>query len=497
VKKAVLISLLLAGSVLVFFNVDRGGHLRDVDEAAWLFNGAYLDLYITGDWDNQYWRAFDKYAHHPPVGNYLFGALLYAIGEPIKSMEPRRFWYENDLDLTYNPIGFIRGLNQRFTARQVVAGRYAAAAVGFLAAVSIMVLAWRLAGPVAGYVSFFLLILHPAFLDVATLCSIETTIMLFSILCVLFGYEMGCAFTKRSRLALVWCVLCGVCLGLFFATKISAFPWVVAVIISAVAGAEGGRAIKLSLLGSALIFAFAVAVAIVVDPALHGNFLTTTIERVEWRLLRVEIQSILFLGQRIPTVLGRLAFASYWLFFVSVISSVMFVLAITGVVGRWLPYSGVDSRRQSLIVSLAIYSLVLVVITVPLAWMRYVATSVPFIVLLEGLGAACLWSAFRQRRFLEAAGQRLILVLIFVSAFMSTALTFGFDRYRWHEPPWPTQKEIRTSIMFALSLGYPGHDLEMHKELLEYFTETGNQKWADYQRSWIKRMEGRHDGQGK
>ena len=45
--------------------------------------------------------------------------------------------------------------------------------------------------------------------------------------------------------------------------------------------------------------------------------------------------------------------------------------------------------------------------------------------------------------------------------------------------------------MFALSLGHPGHDLQMHKELLEYFTETGNRKWADYQRSWIDRMEKR------
>ena len=85
--------VIVAGTAFTMLNVDRSGRLRDIDEAAWLFNGYYLDLYATGRWDDRAWNEFDMCAQHPPAANYLFGALLHAIGEPMKSMEPRRFWF--------------------------------------------------------------------------------------------------------------------------------------------------------------------------------------------------------------------------------------------------------------------------------------------------------------------------------------------------------------------------------------------------------------------
>lgn len=493
---AVLVAaVLVIGAVFSVASVDRSDRIRDVDEAAWIFNGAFLDLYLSGDWDNPDWNAFDVYAHHPPLGNYIFGALLYAIGEPVKSMEPRRFWYANSFDIAWRPGYFIEGLYDRVTGRQLVAGRILSALVGWLAAVALMVLAWRLIGPVAGISSYALLLLHPVFRDVATLCSVESLIMLLSVLTVLFSWEMGRSMSCNRPVAALWCLLAGVCFGLFLATKISAIPWIAAVAMAAIAGARGKREIALSLLGIAAVALVAFGLAVLLDPGLHRAPLATTIERIELRFIQVDMQSRFFLWQRIPDIWGRLAFSSYWAFFSSAFAFILFLLALAGVGGRFLCSPVSPDRGRSLVVSLAALSFFMVAATLPLAWVRYVATALPFIALLGGLGSENLrniapnWRRLARPRRLAVGSIAGFLVLA------SILLSFGFRFYGWHEPPAPSNEELRISRMFLFSLKNPGIDRGVHNELLRYFEDRGERVWADYQRSWLEKMKNGADNE--
>ena len=70
------------GAGLCILQVDQRPALRDIDEAAWISNGRFFDLFVEGKTQDPAWWAFDRYAHRPPIGNYVVGLVLHAVGEP-------------------------------------------------------------------------------------------------------------------------------------------------------------------------------------------------------------------------------------------------------------------------------------------------------------------------------------------------------------------------------------------------------------------------------
>lgn len=482
--------ILIGGLVFNISRVDTSYNLRDIDEAAWVFNGYFLDLYISGDWKNPDWNAFDRYANHPPVGAYVFGLLEHAIGEPMKSMEPRRFWFENDLDAVNFPEPFIKGLMERLTPKQLIAGRMMAAVFGWFAAIALMILAWRLVGPIAGIASFSLFLVHPAILQVSNLCSIETFIILISIFTVMAAFEMGSAIDVHRGKMIRWWVLLAFAFGLFLGIKISAFTWVAAIAVAAVAGTSNRRTALHAILGVALAVVAAFGIAILLDPGLHTNPLQVTLERLDWRLLRIEIQQMIFIGRKIDSFLHRFAFAFGWTFSSSAISYAVLVLCSFGILGRKIfVVKGQKDKKHALVFGLAVYSFFIMLMTLPMAWVRYVSTSVPFIILLAGVGASWFWGMCTNWKSIPIKTRWVVISCAVIIIAASESLYIGFHMHKWHRTSLPSKEETLIARKIAWSLARPGTDPSVHRELMGYFEKIGNKKWYEYEKYWFEETE--------
>ena len=493
---AVLVAaLLLAGAAFMIGTVDRSPQLRDIDEAAWIYNGYFFNLLISGDLKNPDWNAFDMYANHPPAGAYLFGALMNAIGEPVKSVEPRRFYFENDLDIVNFREPLLAELSARLTPRQLVAGRYLSAAIGWAAAALLFAFMWRIAGPAAGAASYALLLMHPAFLSVARLASVDTFLIMLSILSAFAAYEMGRAWGGGRLRAWGMCALAAVSLGLLFSTKVSTFTWAAAIVMAAAAGSGEKRQLARAVAASFAAIAGAFAISWILDPGLYAHPLAVTASRMEWRLMRIEIQRMVFIAEAFETIPQRIAFAGFICFLMSGAAYALGAIPAAGFLsGRLLRARDPLLRGELLIIALAIYSTFLVLMMLPIAWVHYVTACIPFLAALAGLGAVRILRFIAMRRELPA--QRIVAFFasaaLIVAAFSFTSREFR--QHRWFLPRQPTAEEARISHMFAFSLAHPGVDREVHRALVEYFDARGEGKWADYERHWQNEMEKKPDG---
>jgi len=480
IKHFIIIAVVILGALISFTSVKAERRLIDSDEAAWLFNGYYFDLYVSGDWGNPAWTEFDKYANHPPATSYLFGAMLHAIGEPMKSIEPRRFWFENDLSIINSPQVFHDNLARRLTFKQVMAGRYMSAFFGWLTAIALMFLAFRLVGVFGGVAGFFLLLFHPTFRGVMTLAVGDTFIMFISVLSVLLAVEM----VRREKFLWLAVFLAPV-LGVAIASKISCFVLLVPVLIPLffLRGDDVPFRKALSILVLTVILSL--CMAYVLDPGLHGSPLRSTFERFAWRLDRVEIQQIVFADQKLVSIISRLAFAARYLFFSNVFSFLFFLLYIGGLVFFFIREK---ERYVFFLFVNVVYFSFLTIFFLPMGWTRYVMAWLPFLMLSACLGAERFkdtvfeWSSLRRVGRVATVGGTLAAVIV------AAALGWFLSPRERHMPPFATGEERRIARMFAESLMRPGVDVDIHQQLLEYFERIGNHKRAAEQRQKLEKM---------
>lgn len=478
-KRLVLIAVILIGVISLIWSVDRGPKLLDLDEAAWVFNGYYLDLYLSGDWKNPDWVAFDKYAQHPPAANYVFGALLHAIGEPMKDMEPRRFWFEHDLEIILSPGQFISGVMKRLSMRQVVACRFMAAAFACLAAGTVFLFASRLFGPLAGVVSFLLLILHPLFRHVATLATADTFFIFLTVLTVWLSFELA---TRKSW---ILASLLSLVLGVSFGTKIVSFANVGAVAIVMAFMSRSKRDWFTSAIFVLVAVFGSLAIAYLLDPGLSGAPLAQTLSRIAWRQDRIGIQQIVFVSQRIASWTGRLSFALYFEFFSEIVGVIIFLLT-TSCVARCLSASP-ERRKCVLVTILATYFFGLTLLTLPMSWVRYVAQYLPFAVLPAGAGAVLIFDIVKKWSGFSKPGRIYRLVVALGVVTITPLLQIVLSPKGVHMPPPPTEQEVRIAKMFAFSLTHPGEDQAVHKYLYEYFKGKGEDKRAEEQLNFYRK----------
>lgn len=488
IKTWIVILVLVVGSSSVMLSVDTGPRLRDIDEAAWIFNGSFLDLYLAGEWDPNVWREFDQYAQHPPAGKYLFGALEHAIGEPMSSMEPRRYWFENDVQVLNPRSHFIKNLYARMSHRQLTAGRYMGAAFGALAAILFFFLARRFASALPSLLGYALLIAHPDFLAISTLAAIDSFLLSMSILVLLLALSMGHSLANAKRSAVVFGVLLGIALGVSFATKIVAYAWVVPVVLCAcfTAGRRWGKALLLLCLSGLIGF----AVSYVLDPGLHGEPIAQIASRVAWRLDRLEIQQLLFHGDRLVGLSARACFLLKHLFFMNALGS-MFVFPLF-VLGFAMPLyflgSGRTPREVWLALALSVFFIALTLFSLPLAWFRYAAAGLPFMLLPAVTGMDTLIASAGSWHSFKPKVRTGMLLLALLAVLFSAAFKQGGAWRLCRREGADNQKNFFISSLYKFTVINPGASENAHRFMEQYFEDRGEASKAAYQKACLGHM---------
>lgn len=460
--------LFLMGAGLCILQVDQRPALRDIDEAAWISNGRFFDLFVEGKTQDPAWWAFDRYAHHPPIGNYVVGLVLHAVGEPMASMEPRQYWYEHDVDIVLAPLEYKAGLSARVTPGQLMALRWLTAFLLWATVVVASLVARRAGGDLAGLFTGGALFLHPLFMGLGRVGNLDVVGTLAAMVAYLFAIRLAEATTRR-QIGLSVAVL-ALSFTVAFGLKLSGGFLVVptALIVLLLADKRVERV-------AALIVATILALLLtyLLDPALYPHPLDETLIRLEWRLDRISIQQVMFPTSRLPALTDRLAYAT-WLTFVSgpVPLAMATILALAALNrARW-------SRQTTVFAAIGGLTFVMTVWAVPMAWSRYVAVGVPAVAIVAGLGFSVLASAWREGR------RHHVGFAVATVALLITTRVFLEER---HGPPPATEKQLQAARMLALAMKEPGADRGLHEALARYFDEIGEVRRATAEREILAR----------
>jgi hypothetical protein len=484
-KKFMIVVLVVAvGAAILFSSVARKRSLIDQDEAACIFSGYYWELYRTGKWNDPIWHEFMEYAEHPPGGGYLYGLMLNMIGKPVKTIEPRRYWFQNSLDPTYFPNKFHLGLQERYSEEQVVVGRYVSAVIALLTALIVMLMLFRLSGFFEGVAGFILLMIHPAFVYVGTIATFDIFVIFLSVITIFLTMEVQRNGAQSTgRIAIIG--LCtSVTLGISLLTKISAYALLPAMFICVAVLSRSGRHFLRGICALFCIAMLACVISYVLDPASHGDPIGTLIERTVWRIDRIEIQQITSPAYALQTYIDRLKYALYELFFSGTGTLIGFILFVSGILS--VIALGKRGRERFLIVSLALYFMVINFALLPLAWIRYISAYIPFIILVEGLGAGLILSLLKGWVRLTGRVRASLLISLLVS------VSVGGFAVRWlasNHLPSITVGEANLAPAFGYSISQPGKDAKLHRLLYDHFKSIGNEKRAVFQLKQLEKME--------
>jgi|GEM_PF-5956248 len=476
-KILIVVVVLVAGAIYTMSMVRGERRLVHLDEAAWIFDGYYFEMYASGDWDTDAWREFEPYALHPPAAKYLFGIMLRFIGEPVRSVEPRRIWNEGDLDAFRTPEKFLRQVHSNLSHRQLVSARYMAAAFAALAALMLFILAARLFGAWPALAAFVILVMHPAYRAVAEIGTADSFILFMSVSVMLLALSLGRSLGSGGASRYAWAALFAVALGISFASKLVAFAWVVPAAAFCVHGAGGRKGLARSIVAVALCAAAGVLIAYVLDPGLHGAPLQYMKERVLWRLERAEIQRIFFVNVMLRGLADRLCYFFGHTFFSSRLDMVL--AAPLFALGALAPFAFRDLRRRGgLALGCGAFFAALSIYALHVSWMRYVTMALPFIMLIAACGARSLAYAARLWGSWGVAARRALLGYILVCAFFICAVSQYLGPKFCAVPKPPEPDDLFISRIFAYSLKEPCKRPKIHKILYEHFMRAGDEKRA-------------------
>ncbi len=464
---------IVVAATSALFSFDSHPEFNDVDEPGALFDSPFLDLYLDGRWDDPAWHEFDRYANHPPLAAYLFGGVLHAIEEPISSLEPRRFWFRGD---TLQTPEYRAGLHERLSSRQLLAGRMLAAAFAALAAVGLLAIGWRWYGAAGGIGLFLLALLHPLLRHLGNLSTVDS-FLLFVLVGVLLCLD-GMARSARGRPAFGWAAGLALLFGLGFLAKLSSYALVpVAAMVAPVLAGRGARWRAFWLVLAAAAAGF--GLAILLDPGMQAHPLATLWDRALWRIERVSIQQVIFVGDWLRTISARIVYVLYELFFVGWVRPVVFCCTMVGLI------TALSRRDRWALATLLLFGwgMALTVGLTPFRWIRYTAAFLPLLLLPAGMGVAALvgalrawsgWTPVARRRRIAVVGLSLVL-LLFAIGWRGEAARFV--------RPLPTPDEVIRAKALAKALAEPGQYPELHRYFEAYFQERGLEREAAFHRS--------------
>jgi hypothetical protein len=483
-RASVAILIVAVGLCVIFARIERSPRLLDQDEAACIFAGYYLETFLDRDFKNENWHAFDKYAEHPPVGGYLFGSMLHVISEPMKSAEPRRFWFEHTFDPDYYPHKFFDEISKRYSYHQLISARTMSAGIAFFTALFAMLMMKRLFGLRAALAFYALLVSNPLYAHIGRLATYDIFILLLMVCGVWIAQEIATATALSRARATLFALALAAVIGVGISTKISFFSVIPLIFLPAVFLAGDRR----KALRRALIVAAAIPVGLLIghllDPASYGHFFGTIAERIRARSDMIGIQRTLFFMEDLKNPAERAGFDLYEIFFWRQGQCLAAILSTLSLAYPFF-FRG-NKRKAAYVFSIAGVCLFFTFFMTPLAWVRYAAQYLPFIMMPAGLGFCVIFyilGNFRQ------GGQRfrifslilflILIILVHIASFLLPILG--------RKPP-PSPQRIEISRKFAWSLTHPGEDPNIHKELYNFFVTTGDIKQAKKQADIVEKM---------
>lgn len=412
----------LASSVYMLVKVDRRGSLKDADEAAWIFDSYYLDLFLDGEWDYKTWHTSDEYAAHPPVGKYAFGILLHAIDKPVTSLEPSKAWQEASWAVIYFPKNFGRVFGPHLQPQQFFAGRYMACCFAIATAVVVFFIAYMLAGTWAGIASYLFFLFQPIVrFELCSMATADTFIMFLMSTSILLTVL---AITKRRLLSIASYVMLAIILGLAFAAKISNFVLIVPILIAPfLFTTERHHALRQAgFLLSSITGAF--ALAFILDPALHSNPIAETLSRMENRKHILEIQKLLFSQEDFVSLKDRIYTLAHWLFTGGWFERIFAAGSGIGVVSIIFRKYHKDYGRSLYLFFISISFLSLNVYVFQMKWPRYAVFFLPFCVFIAGIGVQSLWELLKKVRLKDGRNRMFAISAVLTALFVFTSCFF-------------------------------------------------------------------------
>jgi hypothetical protein len=280
---------------------------------------------------------------------------------------------------------------------------------------------------------------------------------------------------------MAWAVALGVSLGAAFATKIVAFASIAVIALPALLLAPRAvhRRVFFLLAGATaigLLFAYAL------DPALWHAPIRETLDRFHWRRDRIAVQQIVFVADRLSSVPARLRFAARSLYADGPIALACFALTLATVFS-WRSQPGGDEtahpRARWLAGILAVTYAALMLYTLPMAWVRYVAAALPFFVLIAAASVDDVLKLLRTRRVMRPRG----IAFVVGVTMATTALGFALEKPRSYLPPPITNEQRALARDYARSLMEPGADPALHRRLEAWFRASGDAREAARQRA--------------
>jgi hypothetical protein len=257
---------------------------EDTDDLNILYSGYYFKLaFVEHDFSSIDWKSYDA-VDHAPLHKYFYGGIAYLFGFAPSSIASKLqlVYIDVDSSLSNSDRAAYRGaLAARVPKAAMIACRVATTLVYALDAILIFLIARRVFSTLAGGVAALVFSLSPTVRDQATLLSIDSLVVLFTLLATLLLLRWDRLRRGNARLVGTPLAL-GAILGLAFITKISAvFNILAAVLVLAllpICDARShpdqmsvGRAARFVAIQLLLVTAAAVAVALALDPSLHHD----------------------------------------------------------------------------------------------------------------------------------------------------------------------------------------------------------------------------------
>jgi hypothetical protein len=254
------------------------------DDLNILYSGYYFKLaFVEHDFSSIDWKSYDA-VDHAPLHKYFYGGIAYLFGFAPSSIASKLQLVYTDLDSSMSDsdrAAYRGALAARVPKAAMIACRVATTLVYALDAILIFLIARRVFSTLAGGVAALSFSLSPTAREQATLLSVDSLAILFTLLATLLLLRWDRLRRGNARLVGTPLAL-GAILGLAFITKISAvFIMLAAVLVLAllpICDARShpdqtsvGRAARFVAIQLLLVTAAAVAVALALDPSLHHD----------------------------------------------------------------------------------------------------------------------------------------------------------------------------------------------------------------------------------
>lgn len=466
----------IASSVYMFSKVDKNYMLKDMDEAAWIFDSYYLDSYLSGDWSDETWHKSDGYAAHPPVGKYAFGMLLHAVGQPMTSIKFSHLWQKDSWIMAHWPDN-MKHVMPHIKLEQLIAGRYMACFFAIATAIAVFFIGYQLIGIWGGIASAIFFAFQPFILNklssTATVYTFIAFLMSASLLMAVLYAKAEKPYTKIPY------ALLAILLGLTFAAKISNFAIILPVIIAPLMLAKTR---EISYKRSALLclcIGISFILASLLDPAMYHNPIAETLSRFAARRDILEIQKIIFAAESFASNWIRLKTLTYGLFGIGWMAKTLGVFFVIGTASMFFPKLHRNYRYSLYAFFVSLYFLLLNVHVFQMQWQRYSVFFLYFVVLTAGIGAQAIFEQIR----VYWRHKRGAISFIIIAAIASALTWFSLYELKAVNPDISkkretTHEEKDASLHLVKSLTEPGRFHDAHEYMLDYFERTGNSKLA-------------------